>query len=175
MKKYNYELIIYDLDTLDTVQEYCDNLNINYAYAFHNKDLNDDGTPKKDHIHFMIFLPFQKTITAVSKVLGIPLTNINYIDNKVGAVRYLIHLDHKDKYQYDKDIIVYNFNIDPYFNTLKDKSSKEGINVKQLIDFIKQNDYTSIEMLIDYAIDCGIYSDLRRNQNLLLRLIYEKR
>lgn len=174
MKRYNWEIIVYDIKTYETLEAYLLMERINYACAFHDKDINEDGTPKKPHVHFMIFFPWQRTDTSISKKLGIPLNCFKYIDNKVGAVRYLIHLDHKDKYQYDKDIIISNFDIDYCFTTKKDKSTREGTNVMQLIDFIKQKNYTTLEDLVTYAVDNGLYSDLRRNQNILLKIMYDR-
>lgn len=174
MKRYNWEIIIYNLDDLDRVEGFCNLFKVNYAYILHDKDLDADNKIKKLHIHFLIFFPYQKTDTAVSKQLDIPISNIRKIDNKVGAIRYLIHLDHKDKYQYNFDNIISNFDISIYFNTKTDKSNKEGINVLQLIDYINQKDYTTLEDLIYYAIQNGLYSDLRRNQNIIIKLLYTK-
>ena len=179
MKFYNLELIIYDLQTLSRVEDYCNLLKVQYAYILHDKDLKADGTPKDNHIHFLCFFPYQKTISRVSKLFDIEEKYIEKIKNKSAAIRYLIHLDCKpeeNKYKYDFEKIVSNFDLEPYFNTELDKSKKEGLNILQLVDYIKDKDYNvTIEDLIRYAVTNNLYSDLRRNQNLILKFIYENR
>lgn len=176
MKRYNYEIIIWNIDILDTVETYCQIFNINYCYILHDHDKFENGEDKKAHVHFLIFFPYQKTLSAVSKLLGVPPNMIQYVDNKVGAIRYLTHIDNEDKYKYNIDSIVSNFDVQPYFQVKKqDKSSEEGIQVLSLIEYIRQNEYTTLEMLVQYAIDNGIYSTLRRNQNILMKLLYGRR
>lgn len=41
----------------------------NYAYAFHDKDVNEDGKPKEPHYHLLLYMHNGHTLSAVCKML----------------------------------------------------------------------------------------------------------
>lgn len=73
-----------------------------YAYAYHDKDTNEDGTPKEPHYHLLIVLTCNMTITALAKKLEhLPCNSIiNLVHDKAEAYHYLIHANAPEKYQY---------------------------------------------------------------------------
>ena len=72
-----------------------------YAYIFHD---HDDG--KQKHLHFCA--QDRHNIRVWSKLLGIPENMIEIARSFRSCNRYLIHLDDKDKFQYDRGDVVTN-------------------------------------------------------------------
>ena len=67
-----------------------------------------------------------------------------------GSVRYMIHIDSPDKYQYKQsDIEVYgNIDIEQYFKmTATDRYS----HIAEMLEFIDDNDITEFKDMLDYA------------------------
>ena len=92
-----------------------------YAYILHDRDFYENGELKKEHYHVLIRVEEACTISSLSKKLGI---GENYITptmkNYVNGLRYLIHKDDKDKYQYDYIVVDQFENPKSYYNHLKD-------------------------------------------------------
>lgn len=106
-----------------------DLLQLPYAYCIHDKDLDNDGDSRKDHVHVMIAFPNTTTMKhakSVFKEMEITgrqmLLNdtINRVINVRRAYNYLIHdtdeCRKKGKYQYPASdrIIGNNFDIGAY-------------------------------------------------------------
>lgn len=86
-----------------------------YALAYHDKDVNSDGTPKEPHTHVILYTYSAKTTSAIIKNFdrfsreyyndGTPQNTLCEIANDVVSLwRYLIHKDDPDKYQYPETI-----------------------------------------------------------------------
>lgn len=72
-----------------------------WAYIMHD---NDDG--KSLHIHFIANIFGSRSIKSICDTLECDYQDVQVCRNPVGSTRYLIHLDDKDKFQYDvKDIV----------------------------------------------------------------------
>lgn len=68
----------------------------------HDKDVQDDGTPKKAHFHLAFYFKGKKSLDQVKEITDFfnqPPPII--IKNNVGTIRYFFHLDDPDKAQYD--------------------------------------------------------------------------
>ena len=68
-----------------------------------------------------------------------------------GSIRYMTHIDSPHKFQYKKsDIEVYgNIDIEQYFRI----TSGERYNlIREMIEFVKNNEITEIQDLMDYAM-----------------------
>lgn len=81
---------------------------LKYAYCVHNADKKENGEPKATHYHFVIWSDTPFTLTKLLTDLDIPERWLEKIRNKKNAIRYLIHLDHPEKFQYDRNEIVTN-------------------------------------------------------------------
>lgn len=118
----------------------------------HDKDVHPDGTPKKPHYH--IFLDFgasKKSFTQVKFItdaLNCPIPQI--CNSKKGQIRYFIHIDDPDKYQYDRnDLQVYgDLDLDEIFSLSVDAELNI---VDQILDYCTEHDITEYFQLIDYA------------------------
>lgn len=93
-----------------------------WAYIFHDKDKNEDGSAKPKHIHF-IAQNAPRSFDWWSDALGIPSNFIERVHRPRAMVRYLIHLDDPDKAQYSLDEIETNDRryLETYFNQDTDK------------------------------------------------------
>ena len=72
-----------------------------FAGILHDRDVDENGELKKPHWHVVISFRYQKTATAVAKLFGIAPNYVQPASSKVGALRYLLHLDDPDKFQYE--------------------------------------------------------------------------
>lgn len=112
----------------------------------------------------------QKTISALSKIIGIKDNYIQYIDDKKKAIRYLTHADNNDKASYDIQDIKTNIDLSSYFNNL---ISDESIDIEMIIEFIEQDKQISYRALMRYVINLGIWSTYRRNYSIIKDILYE--
>lgn len=82
-----------------------------YAGIIHDKDIDDDGNPKKPHLHLVCYDKGGTTLKAHCERFSSVLPS-NFICKVIapkGAVRYLTHIDYPSKAQYkDSDIITNN-------------------------------------------------------------------
>lgn len=126
-----------------------------WAYCLHDSDVNDDGNLKKAHIHW-VGRGDPRTLSAVSKFLGLSEHDIELGKNFKALVQYLIHLNNPEKAQYSVDSVVTN--IPDIGNMLRNLS--EGQLVKDLCTAkIRMSWYD----LVQYAIENDCYDVLRRN------------
>lgn len=89
-----------------------------YAYIYHDRDFNLDGSPKEPHYHLWVAFNDKKSIKQFIEMFSCVLPNgdkPNTLDeiceNNIRSQRYMLHLDNSDKAQYDISEIVY-YNID---------------------------------------------------------------
>lgn len=154
-ESYNY------LEVLDNLCNYFPK----YSYILHDKDVYEDGENKgqlkKAHFHFYGQKVNATTISAVSKFSGVPEVHINFVRKWNIALRYQMHLDNPEKYQYNrKDITTNIVDIDQFFNV-----KGEGEKVIELME-LKLQGYSYKEVLY-YAVKNGLYSEFRRNLGVI--------
>ena len=117
----------------------------------HDRDVNADGKPKKAHYHILLSFSSVKSFTqvkAITDLLNQPIPQI--CNSKKGQVRYFIHLDNREKYQYAReDIEVYGgLDIEDYFKL----SVNDELNlVDDILDYCEVNDITEFYQLVDYV------------------------
>ena len=140
-----------------------------YCYILHDKDINEDGTPKHSHYHLFLQFNTKVDLSVIAKAFGQPENFIKRIEAKSynGAVHYCIHLKEPNKFQYSVDEVKSNFDYKKYIEDLKNQVTKtkrlsqirEGIeNGKirrfNLYDYISMEEYAryynSIERYFKY-------------------------
>lgn len=77
-----------------------------YAYCFHDMDVNEDGSPKLKHLHFVA--EDRHSLKKWAEHFGLPVNMIEICHGFRASNRYLIHLDDPEKYQYSRSIVVSN-------------------------------------------------------------------
>ncbi len=147
----NYATVVYPESALDDwimkLQEQCVPALIS---PLHDKDLNADGTPKKEHYHVMIMFEGVKTQKQAKEVFeligGVGVEPIKCVR---AYARYLCHLDNIDKAQYDVSDVISCAGVDYYsmINLASDKYSAIG----EMLDFCIENGTDCYAELLLYA------------------------
>lgn len=116
----------------------------------HDKDLNTDGTLKKEHYHVMILFDGVKTREQAGEVFSvIGGVGIEPIKCPHSYARYLIHLDNPDKAQYSIDDVISLSGAD--YNTMISLATDKYRAIGEMIEFCQQNDIESYAVLLLYA------------------------
>lgn len=95
-----------------------------YWYVFHDKDVDENGTLKKKHLHLVVYDNSPATIQkAIKNFEGATLPNlVEACRNGRAMLRYLVHKDDSDKYQYDSSSVVTN-NLNQFLSAIEDSDS----------------------------------------------------
>lgn len=104
-----------------------------YAYILHDKDIDANGKPKAPHYH--VYLRFHYSVDSknVASWFKIEEQYINKIKGRfVDACLYANHANAPEKYQYDINSIVANFDIASY-----QKTKDTTLTKKQEIEYIE--------------------------------------
>lgn len=132
----------------------------NYAYIKHLSEENE----KKEHYHFILALDNPRTITSLSKRVGVPENFIQPVKSLRASCRYLTHQDNDDKTKYYlTDVKVSNSFSRKFFASFDDLQTEEDVIddiynyidvisdtnkfsecIKMLIKFVNQNAYDTI-------------------------------
>ena len=130
-----------------------DDLHLEWVQSpLHDKDVNATGEPKKSHYHLLFLFAGVKSfeqIKEITDLLNAPIPQVCH--NSRSLVRYMIHLDNPDKYQYNKsDIISHGgVEIDEF---LRPTSSIRYEIIKDMISFVQREGITEYQDLVDYAM-----------------------
>lgn len=152
-----------------------------FAYITHDRDFfistdtevksgkHVEGELKKSHIHVVGRCSNPRTISSISKKLGIADNFIEYGKGTFKkAVRYLVHLDHCDKASYRNDEITSNFDHNIYLSILSQADMAKGI-----LQIIDKGDVTSKRDLLNRCISEGLYSEYVRAYKLWMDIYLE--
>ncbi len=171
-KRYrSFMTILYPEDeTHECALQYIEEFYSEYAYILHDKDIDEKGEIKKPHYHVIIKVKNAMTISALAKELKI---GENYITptkkHIIHGLRYLVHADDEDKYQYS---------LDEVRGTLKKRLKKsldadvdETDAVMKLLELINEQGYLRMSVFVKLIAESGLWAYYRRNAytfNLLL-------
>lgn len=136
----------------------------------HDKDVNPDGEKKKAHWHIAMLFPGKESFSRVKEItdrINAPIPQRTLSTR--GLIRYFIHMDNPEKYQYDRSEIVSHAgaDVDQYFQL--SASSKNAV-LWDIIQFIKQNEVDSLIDLMDYVQANGLrdWFDIICNRNSII-------
>lgn len=142
-----------------------------YIAILHNKDLEEDGSPKKDHWHVVVKFPSARYNSALAKELGITTNYIKDCKNLDGAVLYLVHHNDKDKAEYDPEECFGS--LVPYLMKLLEDDC-EDIRVLQIVKLIDSvPGRCSYREILIKCCNNGLYGELRRLGSGVTQLIKE--
>lgn len=168
----NVELILYEIEDIYNCITICKTNGFDYAYIYHDKDLKDDlSNFKKAHYHFQVYAKNQKEINKWCEIFCINSSRVQKIENKVKAIRYLIHADNNDKFQYNIEDINNSFPIIQYFNKLINDETCEIDLIFSYIFITKR--YLGVKEIIDFVLENNIWSTFRRNYSIIKDLLIE--
>lgn len=96
----------------------------NYAYIKHLPEDNE----KKEHIHFILSLDNTRTISSLSKRVGVPENYFQPIKSLRASCRYLTHQDNEEKRHYDlTDVIVSKSFARKFYASFDDLKTEEDV------------------------------------------------
>lgn len=166
----SWELVLYP----DAENYCCDEVIANavqyfeqWAYILHDSDTTAVGDAKKSHYHFYGKCPTPRTPQSVSNVIGVPLESIRNVNKWKSAIRYLIHADNPEKFQYEPDSVSSNFPLDGIFTISDDKQAR------LIMQHILDTRSSSIVELTSWALDNGCYSGFRRGFAIWAKILNE--
>ena len=117
----------------------------------HDRDVNEDGTPKKPHWHGILFFDSLKSFEQVQEIVA-PLNGpipIMPKGTKRNCTRYLCHLNNPEKAQYDESEVT-EFQSASY-EDLKSRSDDKYGYIGEMMDFVDENGEYSYAALLRYA------------------------
>lgn len=166
----NWEVVVYPdsesyvaAEVLAKSTDYFDK----WCYVLHDKDVNDDGTPKKAHYHVYGNLDTTRTPQSVANALGVGVASLRVVSSWRAAVRYTVHIDHPDKYQYSADDVIANFEL------AKLLTVDDDVQAARIFSFINSSRCTTVSELTAWAFANGCYPALRRGFAVWSRLLSE--
>ena len=171
---YNYTLVLYEDDPKFRGQLNAILAEGKCAYIRHDNDIDDDGNLKKPHFHIVLKLKNACTISALAKRNNVQENMIEPIKKSFnGALKYLIHYNNDDKYQYEVSNVEFNdSSLERKFLDLVNKEIPEVEKVISIQDFIEScNDYIDIGVLGRYVQKINQWDAFRRNMVYFIKLI----
>ncbi|MBP1890125.1 signal recognition particle GTPase [Clostridium moniliforme] len=120
---FNIENIKKVLNEKDCIKE--------YAYIIHDKDKNENGELKKPHIHLIMRFKNNQpqNIKYISKWFNLNPNFVSKIKSKKfeDAIKYLVHLNAPEKFQYLINEVTANFNVKRVIDNEKEQNELDGI------------------------------------------------
>lgn len=136
-KARDWTFILYPESAPEHWREILDETHLRWIESpLHDKDVNADGEKKKPHWHILLSFDGPVTQKAVKRLIE-PLNGPvpQKIGSSKGLVRYMIHMDNPEKYQYSiNDIVAHNgADIQSYFELT---ATNRLTVMKEIITFI---------------------------------------
>lgn len=129
-----------------------------FVSPLHDKDVNDDGTPKKPHYHLLLMFGqnAKKNYDTQIKPLmeqcfGTGFTREINVSNATGYARYLCHIDNPEKYQYDKNDVI-ELGGASYITTINCTEDNLRI-LRDITVFVRENHIRYYHALVDYCME----------------------
>lgn len=139
-----------------------------FACILHDKDIDENGELLKPHWHVFIRFEYQKTQLAASKTLGISPNYIQVCRNMNSALRYLVHADDPDKFQYCAEEVFGPLSGCVQLDQVELTENERAV---ALIDLIDKSGEITVGQLLRRCAVLGLYGDARRLGSLLVRMV----
>lgn len=123
-----------------------------FISPYHDRDVNDDGTPKKPHYHVQFCFESKKSREQVKEITDL-FNGVGQekLRSRSGYCRYLIHRDNPEKaqYNYSEIKVVGNLDLEKTFGSEYNKYQC----IKEMRQFCKDNGIMFYADLFDYAAE----------------------
>lgn len=146
----NWTVIFYPEDLPEDWKEQVDGLLCRWIEGpLHDQDFNPNGEPKKPHVHTLFMFSAVKNAEQVSELFRglfgesesgsiVGVAPPEAATDRSAVVRYMAHLDHPDKAQYDVNDIIGHNGADP--SEVMRFSARETIEMMiEMEEYIEQN------------------------------------
>lgn len=171
----------YDTQFFNVCQEKGEYLYIRHDQDIYEEDvLNEDGSIKynagdykKPHVHFVLKLKNPSTPSALAKRVGIDANDVEIIKKSFnGALKYLIHYNLDNKYQYDKSEVKGTDKLQRKFLDLVSDDISEVQKVSDIQDYIESfQDFIDLGVLGRYVQKINMWDAFRRNMMYFCKLV----
>lgn len=165
----NWTLVVYPESAPKNWRGILDDEHISWIESpLHDKDVNPDGEVKKAHWHILLLFEGNKSykqVLEISKKLNAPIPQ--RVESARGMVRYMVHLDNPEKYQYNKSDIISHGGADAdHFFKMTVTHGQDVL--KEITHYILENKVTNFVELVEYAIENNDdWFDVIANRNTL--------
>ena len=153
----DWTFIVYPESAPEQWREILDQTHLRWIESpLHDKDVNADGEIKKAHWHILLSFDGPVTLKAVEKIaLQLNCPEPRKVSSSKGLVRYMIHKDNPEKFQYSIDEIVAHNGADvaSYFEMTH---TNKLVLMKEIVNFIVKNE---IDNYADFLMICIAESD----------------
>jgi len=152
----NWNFILYPESAPENWRDIIDETHIEWVESpLHDKDVNPDNTVKKAHHHITLLFPSKKSYEQVKEITDSVNAPIPEKCKSVkGSIRYMVHKDHPDKYQYNWNDIKCHGGAD--LSSLCGPTATERIQIqKDIVNFICDNDIIELCDLVDCCLKIG--------------------
>lgn len=149
----NWTFIVYPESAPKNWRSILDDKHVQWIESpLHDKDVNPDGTVKKEHWHILLIYDGVKSFSQIKEItdsLSSPVPQA--CESARGLVRYMIHMDNPEKYQYDRAGIVGHCgaDVESFFEMT---ATNRLATLKEISQFIMDNQITNFSDLVKYAI-----------------------
>lgn len=168
----NWTLIVYPDSAPKNWRDILDDEHITWVESpLHDKDVNPDGEVKKAHWHVLLQFEGKKSFRQVAEIaddLNSPIPK--YVQSAKGLVRYMIHMDNPEKFQYKKSDIIGHGGAD--ISSFFELSATNRLDIlKDIVNFIRDNNVTEFADLTFYAIehDSDWFDVIANHNSIFLR------
>lgn len=149
-----WECIVYPESAPENWRDLLDEYHVEWCESpLHEFDVNPTGELKKPHWHVVISFDGPKSYDQVCEItapLNCPAPQKCH--SLKGSVRYFIHLDNPEKYQYPRSGIVGHGGFD-VTAALAPSSAQRYALIAEMQDFVRDNGIMEFQDLMNYARD----------------------
>ena len=172
-----FDLLLYpDCEQHNEVLSVIKDSGIDFCGILHDKDVDESGKLKKTHIHLVLW-GVQTTISSLSSRLGLPENYISIRGTRVSRLRYLVHADNPEKYQYSPDVAFGSPSGLKKFRESLNVSEDENDNVFSIISLLEsypQYEYVSLLTFVKDVCASSLFPYYRRAQSTFIELWRER-
>lgn len=157
--------IVYSLEDIQSLISQFSFADYEYAYILHDKDLKSDGSLKEPHYHFYGSRKSPITEQTLKNFVKTCKQNVLYENLKStdnALLRYFLHCDNNDKYQYKEEDIVSNFDV----HSRLYKGVSSTVNPVDIINMF-DNGFTTLEIIRKYPKLIYSIANLQRYEKLV--------
>lgn len=180
-KRKLYDILAYEEYFVDLMDNIMKLKNVRWYWAYHDKDIKDDGTPKEPHYHILLYFDNDCTLSALMKKIKFDRKDrINYYqkgtdENRLDyRVRYLVHYKTKTDKKYEYPIDIINTNDDTYEKFFDKDTSKSKSDINLIFDFFDSHSgFISYRTFLNYIYSNNLWGTFRQNALIFNRLFDE--
>ncbi len=182
-EEYDYKLLLNRLDSYWDKAFYvfhdCDSYTEKEFEEWKIKNKSENvpfqvGELKKPHYHCIGYKESPLILGLAAQKFGLSSNYVQKCKSLKGSVRYLLHKDHLDKFQYEIEKI-HKFNVDDRelgkFLRMDVDAMDKG---KRLFEYIMTNERITLTQLTRFSFENDCYDELRRGQHLYTALLVER-